>query len=315
VARQGERIAWADVPETTRAATEAVLGSPVVAYRSATAGFSPGPAGRATLSDGRQVFVKSCGPELNPVTPTLIRAEHAVLRELPPEVPAPAVVAYVDDGSWVTLVTEFVDGVTPTAPLSPSDVDAALGLLTTIASVEAPTSPTFRTVPDTVQLRGWQQLLDDIAADDGKPPARLDEWSRRNLVRCAAPERPWNDAVAGDHLLHLDLRTDNIVIGADRTVAVDWANGGRGAPWVDLIAMLPAMELDGGPTPGEVLRRHPIGRAADPEAVDAVVAVLAGYFTRQALLPPPPGLPTIRAFQAAQGAITRTWLAERTGWR
>ena len=55
----------------------------------------------------------------------------------------------------------------------------------------------------------------------------------------------------------------------------------------------------------------PLGRAADPAAVDSYVAALAGYFTRQALLPPPPGLPTLRAFQAAQGTIARTWAAER----
>jgi hypothetical protein len=29
-----------------------------------------------------------------------------------------------------------------------------------------------------------------------------------------------------------------------------------------------------------------------------------------ALRPPPPGLPTLREFQAAQGAVARRWLAE-----
>jgi len=45
-----------------------------------------------------------------------------------------------------------------------------------------------------------------------------------------------------------------------------------------------------------------------------VVAAIAGYFTRQSLQPPPPGLPTVRAFQAAQGVVARDWLALRTGW-
>jgi len=35
-----------------------------------------------------------------------------------------------------------------------------------------------------------------------------------------------------------------------------------------------------------------------------------GDFTSQALLPPPPGLPTVRAFQAAQGQVARSWLAD-----
>ncbi|MEZ4617961.1 MAG: hypothetical protein R2867_20965 [Caldilineaceae bacterium] len=37
--------------------------------------------------------------------------------------------------------------------------------------------------------------------------------------------------------------------------------------------------------------------------------------THSSLQPDPPGLSTLRAFQAAQGAIALDWLAERTGWR
>ena len=45
----------------------------------------------------------------------------------------------------------------------------------------------------------------------------------------------------------------------------------------------------------------------------ALVCGMAGYLTRQALRPPPPGLPTVRAFQAAQGTAARRWLAELIG--
>jgi len=40
------------------------------------------------------------------------------------------------------------------------------------------------------------------------------------------------------------------------------------------------------------------------------VAAVAGFFTSRALQPPPPGLPTVRAFQAAQGEVTRRWVAD-----
>lgn len=63
--------------------------------------------------------------------------------------------------------------------------------------------------------------------------------------------------------------------------------------------------------PDEVVSAHPVGRVADPAAVDVFVVALAGYFTRRSLLPPPPGLPTVRAFQAAQGRIARGWAADR----
>jgi len=45
--------------------------------------------------------------------------------------------------------------------------------------------------------------------------------------------------------------------------------------------------------------------------VTALVCALAGYLTERSLRPPPPGLPTIRAFQAAHAVIGRRWLAER----
>jgi hypothetical protein len=50
-----------------------------------------------------------------------------------------------------------------------------------------------------------------------------------------------------------------------------------------------------------------------PGEIDAVLCSLAGYFVVGALEPPPLGLPTVRAFQAAQGEIALAWLRERLG--
>jgi hypothetical protein len=53
----------------------------------------------------------------------------------------------------------------------------------------------------------------------------------------------------------------------------------------------------------------------DEDATTAVIAALAGFFTYHGTLPVLPGLPTLRAFQEAQGAVARLWLRQRTGWR
>jgi hypothetical protein len=45
--------------------------------------------------------------------------------------------------------------------------------------------------------------------------------------------------------------------------------------------------------------------------VDAVLAGLAGYFWDKVRQPDPPGLPTVRAFQLAQGEVVLRWLRER----
>ena len=49
--------------------------------------------------------------------------------------------------------------------------------------------------------------------------------------------------------------------------------------------------------------------------MNALLAAVAGMFTHRALQPPPPGLPTLRAFQDAQGKVARSMLADRIGNR
>jgi hypothetical protein len=58
---------------------------------------------------------------------------------------------------------------------------------------------------------------------------------------------------------------------------------------------------------------HPVAADADPEAVTTVLTAVAGYFVHRGSLPPPPGLPTVRAFQTAQGRHAVDWLRVRLG--
>ena len=97
-----------------------VLDGPVVGFRSAADGFSPGPAGRCELSDGRRYFLKACNDELSEFATAMHRREAEVLPMLPPNHPSPSLVATVDRDGWFALITDYVDGHTPTAPISPA---------------------------------------------------------------------------------------------------------------------------------------------------------------------------------------------------
>ena len=79
--------------------------------------------------------------------------------------------------------------------------------------------------------------------------------------------------------------------------------------------MLPSVRMQGGPRPETIFSGHPVARTAHPEAVTAVLAALTGFFVRQSRQPPPPGLPTLREFRAAQGRTALAWLKIRTRWR
>ncbi len=258
------------------------------------------------------MFVKACGSELNAITPTMHRQEAANLRRLPCSYPVPRLIDTFDDGDWVVLIIEHVAGIMPSAPLSTHEITAVLDVVDALATLGSP-SPIMDLPPvgpnerEHVGIYSWATV-----ADEGLLGG-LDGWARRHLTTLIDLESGWLDAIAGATLLHGDLRTDNIIIGAGTTYVVDWPAAGIGAPWVDLVGLLPGLHLDGGPPPHVVFDSRPLGRSADPIAVDAYLSALAGYFTRQSLLPPPPGIGPVRGFQAAQGAVCRAWLAERLG--
>jgi aminoglycoside phosphotransferase (APT) family kinase protein len=306
----GTRIAWEQVPWPLRAAAEQRLGGAVIAARTQPGGYSPGAAARLELSTGARAFAKAVGPELNPDSPGIYRAEARIAAALPPAVPAPEFLGVIEDDGWVLLLFEDIDGASPAVPWRPAELNRVLAAMTDLA---AALTPAPVAVPDVAEVHGaeftgWREL----ATGD---QAGLDPWARAHLDALAELEAGWEAAARGTALVHSDVRSDNILLTADRVMFVDWPWACRAAPWLDLVALLPSVALEGGPPPAEILAAHPVARGADPAAITAVVAALAGYFTCRSRQPPPPGLPTLRAFQAAQGAVTLDWLRARTGWR
>jgi len=307
-AAEGTRLAWEAVPASVRSALEERLGSPVAEAVVQPGGFSPGTAARLRLADGRRVFVKAVGSSPNADSPTFHRNEARIAAAMPRGAPVPRFLLTYDDGDWVALAFEDVDGRHPEVPWRQEELDrvlAAVGDLVeslTPAPVQAP--PVGEYFND--QFRGWREL----AAGQAEPEW-LDPWAMSNLDRLAALEGGWPDAAAGETLLHGDLRADNILVTPARVLFVDWPHACVGAGWVDLTFMLPSVAMQRGPKPWELFDRHPFGRSAPPDRVDAVVAAVAGFFVWRGSLPPPPGLPGVRAFQRAQGTHALAWLRHR----
>lgn len=301
------------MPATVRDATDAVLGSPVVETSPLVGGFSPGPAVRADLADGRAVFLKAAGLDLNPDSPGMHRREAAVLAALTSDVPAPHLLGVVDDDDWVVLATEYLPGHNPD-PVRPADLGRAIGLLADLARLTANGPGPLRPFLDTHPTLAGRWA--GVAAEPDLVE-RLDGRTRRHLDALVERERDVGDASAGGAIVHGDARTDNMLLTAERAVLVDWPAASLGAPWVDLVLFLPAVHLDGGPPPAEVFATATAsGRFGTvDDAVDVVIAAMAGFFVGQSLLPPPPGLPTLRAFQAAQGRIATDWCLDRLGLR
>ena len=309
----GSRLGWGDLPRHVRARISELAGAAVVTEASATSGFSPGYAASLELGDGTRLFLKAVSTEQNPDSPALARAEIRHNRLLPPEVDAPRLVFGDDDGTWVLLGFESVVGFPPGTPWEPGDLDLALRALTRLAAVPAPDglpalTSTFDAVAD-----GWTSLLDDATARERmlRAVSPHSAWVADRLTDLAVLERTAPDRLDGTALVHGDLRADNLMIAPGPPAQVrfiDWPHAARGAPWFDLVAMLPSVAMQGGGDPVTILAEHPVGRAADAADVHAVVTALAGFFLHRAVLPAPRGLPNLRPFQLAQGLATLAWL-------
>ena len=312
------RLPWEQVPAGLRAAAEERLGGAVTAARTQPGGYSPGAAARLELDTGRRAFAKAVGPELNPDSPGIYRAEARIAAALPAAAWAPEFLGVIDAGGWVLLLFEDIDGAPPAVPWRPPELARVLGAIADLASALTPAPLAAPSVADRhgASFTGWRQLAAEARTGTGAAgQSGLDPWARAHLPELAGLEAGWARAADGASLIHADLRSDNILLTAGRVVFVDWPWACRAAPWFDLVAMLPSIALEGGPPPGEILAAHPVTRGADPAAVTAVVAALAGYFIHRSRRPGPPGLPTVRAFQAAQGEVALDWLRARTGWR
>jgi aminoglycoside phosphotransferase (APT) family kinase protein len=308
---EGARRHWEELPGRVRSAVEGRAGGPVVEAITQPGGFSPGLAARLRTADGGRLFVKAVGASPNPHAVELHRREARVAAALPMSVPAPRLRWVLDEGDWVVLAFDDVGGTTPQLPWRAEDLERVLAAVTELADALTPSPLPAEPAGELLgpMLMRWRDLSrhpDDLA--------RLDPAWRRRLDELVELEGRWPDAAGGESLVHLDLRADNIVLTSERVYFVDWPWAAVGASWLDLVALLPSVAMQGGPVPEDAWRGHPLSNGVDDDSVDAFLAALTGMFTRQSLLPAAPGLPTLRAFQAAQGRVARKWLALRRGW-
>ena len=315
---QGVRLRWEDIPLQVREVIEQKLGSPVISVASQPKGFSPGLAARLTTAEGQRVFVKAAGPEPSPDTASFHRREAKIAALLPPTAPAPRLLWSYDDpaSGWIVLAFQDVDGRHPAQPWRLDELTRVLDALIVLSESLTPSPLPPGSVPTagdvfSTSIFGWRELQQA----DSDILDRLDPWSARHLADLAAIEATAREAVAGDTLLHADIREDNLLLTADAVWVVDWPHACVGAAWVDVVAFAPSVVMQGGPPPEDILNYHPAARQADPDAITAAIVSLAGFFTYRALLPPPPGLPTLREFQRAQGDVAQAWIADRLGWK
>lgn len=267
-------------------------------------GFSAGLASRLTFADGRRLFVKAVQESADGTYALYVR-EAEVLGAIPRSLPAAHLVeAFTADG-WAVLLIEDVEGRHPERSAASPDTAHVLDAIADLSRASTP-----NTLP----------RLSDELQDDSGSWRRLEEagllqtttpWCAQNvdLLRTAA-ERV-GTAVAGDRLLHADLRADNILIEASgRARLLDWPWAARGAGWEDALLYLLDLRVEDAAADVRPLLDHPVFTGSDTADHIALLSAAGGAWFEKCRLPAPAGMTTLRDFQRREAIAATDWIAE-----
>jgi aminoglycoside phosphotransferase (APT) family kinase protein len=295
------RLEWHFLPKEVRALVEDELGSPVVTAESRTSGFTPGFASVLTAESGAQVFVKAANKIAQAEIAKSYDEEIRKVVALADAVPAPRLEWFSREESWVLLGYEAVESRQPQRPWTPTDLTRALDLADEI-TIPADRLPTGLVVAPLVEdlpqlVTGWD------AVDPG--------WPHREEAAALAASLV---SLPAGHLVHADLRDDNILLAADgRTLACDWNWPALGSPWQDSLDLLISAHGDGVDTEA-VLRSRERLATVDPDHVDAWLAGVTGFMLAASRRPVPPTSPYLRVHNRWTAEAAWAWLAQRRGW-
>jgi hypothetical protein len=305
----GVRLAYDAVPAAVRGWVEAELGSPVVTTAEQVGGMSPGCATRVTCADGTRAFVKAVGAGLNPDTPGLFRREAGVLAHLGKHELWASLLASYDDGDWVALLIEDVEGRHPDFA-DDAELAAVLQGTDRLATVlrDRGEPPAVTLVDVAGRFRLWADSLDGLP--DAPAEAPVPAWLRREPHGWADVLRAQAD-VAGTQLVHWDIRIDNLLRrpGGD-VVFVDWGMAASGPAWVD--PLLARMERVDEAWFDASIADSPALAAAGHEVVTAFLAGFGAHLAVRSVTAVDVNLPTLNDFRRTESRRMMAGAARRT---
>lgn len=252
-------------------------------------GYTPALRLLATFADGSTAFVKAA---TNPMLADWLRQEYHIYRHLSGDF-MPRCLGWHDDGTQPLLLLEDLRHAHWPPPWSPVHVEAVLNTLSTVAQCSV---PGVKPIGDYAPIwEGWQQVANDpepfLSLGLASPP-----WLEQALPVLLSVDG--ESAVAGEALLHTDVRSDNICFVCDRALLIDWNHMSLGNAQLDVAFWLPSLHAEGGPAPDEILPNAP-----------ALAAVISGFFACRAGGPPIPDAPRVRHIQRVQLKTALPWVA------
>jgi aminoglycoside phosphotransferase (APT) family kinase protein len=304
-----QKFEWQELPQVIRTKVEELLGAPVTFSETQPGGFSPGVAAKVLTSRGRRAFVKSVSSLISKPSAEANRREIRVMSALHDNHRVPKLLYSFEEGSWITLIYEIVEGKHPDLPWNDDELDFVLSELAELSSslTPCPHPEVFTNLAERDQdtFTGWRRFFYERST-----MSRLeDPWVEKNFEALVQLETNWAAASKGTSLVHTDLRADQILITDSKAVFLDWPHAKIGASWIDFLFMFPSIVLQKGPSMSALVQRSPLAHVSKAD-LSSVGAALAGFFLWNSLQPPPPRLTTLREFQRKQGNVVVRWLEE-----
>lgn len=292
----GVRTPYAAMPERVRAWVDTELGAPVETVLARTGGMSPAVAATVVTASGRRGFVKAVSSDINPDTPSHFRHEIAVLSMIGPAPYRADLLASYDDGHWIAMLLEDVDGGHPDWD-EPADVDAVFEAVRLQADELTPLHDHGRlpTVSQTITRH-----LATLEQPSPAERAALPSWAQAHYDELLDLIRTCRDRIDGDTLCHWDVRHDNVLIRhVDRQVVmVDWGMSRRGPWWGDAFVFglewAESSRFDG------VLEVLDL-TGTEHQTATGFLAALGAHLTMTATHAAPPSLPNLPSFRAELG--------------
>lgn len=334
-AARESKPSWSDLPPAVVAAVERALGAGVAGAEIAWGGYSPSASFHLTLADGRLVFVKGAHPGQTREGRLSLAQEIESYRALPVlEGLAPDYLGTIEAEAWTFLILEAIEGAQKALPWSPAKLERlALALAAFYERArdlartwERPDAYRSLTVDLTDEDSGWIALGRSRDAQEGFLSLLVDRvagrrWLDRSLPRLielqsAASELLQPDPARATSLIHLDLRSDNLLFRPDGApVLLDWSYVTTGPVVLDTVFFAPSVEGEGGPTASETvaLFERALGLRFPRRDQQIALAFAAGYFADKAWFPAPPGLPRLRWIQRLQLAVCLGWASDLIG--
>lgn len=209
----------------------------------------------------------------------------------------------------MALAFADIDGRHPRVPWNASELEATLSSLAELAAAVTP--PPLADLPDLPALvaddfAGWPR----VAAD---PPVDVDPWLVANLPELTERAATGVAALAGNTLVHMDIRVDNLLLDRDgRVWVVDWPWACRGAAWADSLLLLASVvdhtnltDIDA--RVDRILAEHGLS----PQVGSDVLSGFVSFFVDAARHPDQPGLGPVQEHRRTRAAYTVPLLRKR----